>query len=297
MTSRRNFLKSASAATIWSAGVGSSVRAYAQGLNLPLGLQLYSVRELLPVDFDGTLRKIGGLGYREVEAAGFYQHDAKDVKRAMHQANLKCVSGHYPSDTLHQNFQAILDFHKELGAEYIICSSPGFRTPKAGGNGRALTMDDWRWNADEFNSFGAKASAVGLKFGYHNHIHEFAITDGMVPYVELIKRTDPSHVTLELDCGWVIVAGASPQEYLHKYPSRITMLHVKDFKRPSSLTAGADAYKPTELGRGFIDYGPIFEEAAKANNIKHIFVEQEGFDVPAEESLRIDAEYVRKFQR
>ena len=138
--------------------------------------------------------------------------------------------------------------------------------------------------------FGAKASAVGLKFGYHNHIQEFASIDGAIAYVELLKRTYPSHVTMELDCGWAIVAGASPKGYLHNCPSRITMLHVKDFKRPSSPTAPGEKYQSTELGRGFIDYQPIFAEAAKAKNIKHIFVEQEDFDVPAEEWLKIDAD-------
>ena len=296
MASRRDFLKRASAAVICSASIGSSIQAYAEGHSLPLGLQLYSVREMLPKDYEGTLREIGSLGYREVEAAGFYQHTAADVKKAMQQADLRCVSAHYPYNDLSQRFDAILEFHKELGAESIICSSPGFRTPHTGGGPRTLTLDDWRWNADQFNAFGEKINAAGMKFGYHNHIHEFTITDGQLPYAELLQRTDPAHVTMELDCGWVVVGGADPLEILRNHAARITMLHVKDFKKPDSGATGAEAYKNTELGRGVIDYRPIFAEIAKTGKIKHIFVEQEGFDVPANESLKIDADYMRKFQ-
>jgi sugar phosphate isomerase/epimerase len=293
MTSRRTFIQGASAAALCGTGVLSAVRAYAQSLRLPLGIQLYSVRDLLPKDYDGTLKMVGGLGYREVEAAGFQNHSPEDVKKSLQAANLRCVSAHYPSDLLHQKFDEILAFHKALGtAQYIICSSPGFRTPPAK-RGQVQTMDDWRWNAEEFNKFGAKVSAAGMKFGYHNHIHELEMVDGQMPYEELLKLTDPAHVTMELDCGWAVVAGANPVDVLQKHGSRISMLHVKDFVKPAAGVTGHEAYKPTELGRGFIDYKPILAAAAKTKSIKHVFVEQEAFDVPPEESLRIDAAYMQ----
>lgn len=293
MTSRRTFMKSATAAVVVSTGIGAAVRAYAESLRLPLGIQLYSVREMLPKDYDGTLKLLGSLGYKEVEAAGFFQHSAQDVKRSMQQAGIKCVSAHYPSDMLHQKFDEILAFHKELGVEYMICSSPGFRTPPSS-KAQAQTIDDWRWNAEEFNKFGAKTSAAGIKFGYHNHVREFAAIDGVIPYDELLKHTDPAHVTMELDCGWAVVAGANPVDLLRMHPTRISMLHVKDFKKPTDGSTDREAFKNTELGRGFIDYKPIFAEAAKAKRVKHVFVEQEGFDVPAEESLKIDAAYMHE---
>ena len=292
MTSRRTFIKSASAAALCGTGVFSSAIAYAQSLHLPLGIQLYSVREMLPKDYDGTLKMIGGLGYREVEAAGFQNHSPEDVKKSLQAANLRCVSAHYPSDLLHQKFDEILAFHKALGtAQYIICSSPGFRTAPTT-KGQAQSIDDWRWNADEFNKFGAKVSAAGMRFGYHNHVREFATIEGQVPYEVLLKQTDPAHVTMELDCGWAVVAGTNPVELLQKHGSRISMMHVKDFVKPTDGSTNREAFKNTELGRGFIDYKPIFAAAAKAKGIKHVFVEQEGFDVPAEESLKIDAAYL-----
>ena len=94
---------------------------------------------------------------------------------------------------------------------------------------KPFTLDDWHYNADQFDSLGEKAAAAGVRFGYHNHVREFALTDGKTPYIELLRLTDPKKVTFELDCGWVMVAGASPAEIMRDHPYRITMLHVKDF--------------------------------------------------------------------
>ncbi len=268
-------------------------KLYAQTLHLPLALQLYSVRELLPIDYAGTLKQIGDLGYREVESAGYFNHTAAEVKQAMDNAGLKLVSAHYPSDQLHNQFDQIIAFHKELGVDYIICSSPRLKDPSRRGKPDAFALDDWRSNAEEFNALGEKVHAAGMKFGYHNHITEFHKIDGVVPYVELMRLTDPSKVTMEMDCGWVIVGGGNPIELLRTYSTRITMLHVKDFKR-SDTPSNTNRPEVAELGQGTIDYAPILREAAKAGNIKHCFVEQEAFNVPPMESLKIDADYMRK---
>jgi sugar phosphate isomerase/epimerase len=262
---------------------------------LPLALQLYSVRQLLPTDYAGTLKEIGVLGYREVEAAGYFNRPAAEIKQAMDNAGLKLVSAHYPSAELHKQFDQIVAFNKELGVSYIVCSSPRLKDPNKTPRENVpdpYTLDDWRWNADEFNVLGEKVNAAGLKFGYHNHVNEFHKKDGVVPYVELMRLTDPSKVTMELDCGWVIVGGGDPIEYLRNYPTRISMLHVKDFKRPDPT--GTNRPEVAELGQGSIDYRPILQEAAKAGNIKHCFVEQEAFTVPPMQSLKIDADYMRR---
>jgi sugar phosphate isomerase/epimerase len=268
-------------------------KLHAQTLHLPLAIQLYSVRELLPNDYAGTLKQLGSLGYREVESAGYFNHSAAEVKQAMDAAGLKLVSAHYPSNDLHKQFDQIVAFNKELGVQYIICSSPRSKDP-APARGTPFTLDDWRYNADEFNALGEKVQAAGLKFGYHNHITEFHETDGVVPYVELIRLTDPSKVTMEMDCGWVIVGGGNPIELLRVYPTRISMLHVKDFKRSDTPPSNTNRPQVAELGQGTIDYAPILTAAAKTENIKHCFVEQEAFDVPPMESLKIDADYMRK---
>lgn len=294
MITRRSFLGQASAVTAGLALGARSPLASAQPLGLPLGLQLYSVREQLAKDYEATLQQVGSIGYREVEAAGFYKHTAAEVKQAMQKANLHCVSAHYPMAELKPRFEEILAFHRELGVEYLICSSPSFKTPPAATDkGRPLAIEDWRWNAEQFNQMGAKAAAAGIHFGYHNHVHEFAATDGAVPYMELLRLTDPAKVTFELDCGWAVVAGVKPVDLMRDHPSRFSMLHVKDFKVDGA--GGAPAHEPavTELGRGSIDYRPIFQQAAKNQKIKHMFVEQEAFDMPYMESLKVDADYMR----
>jgi sugar phosphate isomerase/epimerase len=106
-----------------------------------------------------------------------------------------------------------------------------------------------------------------------------------------MKLTDPAKVTMELDCGWAVVAGQNPADLLTRYPTRFSMLHVKDFKLTPASTP-SNHPPSTEMGHGTIDYHPIFE-AAKKTNLKHAFVEQEEFDLPQMEALKIDADYMR----
>jgi sugar phosphate isomerase/epimerase len=297
MISRRDFLGRATAVAASTALFGRASLSKADPLGLPLGLQLFSVRQQIAKDFEGTLAQVGSLGYREVEAAGFFQHSAADVKQAMQKANLRCVSSHVPFGDLQPNFDERLAFSKELGVEYLICSSPGFKTPPAAGatnRGRKMTLEDWRYNAEQFNLMGEKVAAAGLHFGYHNHTGEFASTEGVVPFMEMLRLTDPAKVTFELDCGWAIVGGIKPVDLLRDHPGRFSLLHVKDFK----LGEGADPHNPTvtELGMGSIDYRPIFQQAAKTQKIKHMFIEQEAFDMPYMESLKVDADYMRNLK-
>jgi len=223
-----------------------------------------------------------------------------DVKQAMQKANLRCVSSHVPFGELHQHFDEHLAYNKELGVEYLICSSPGMKAPSDGSNTtrRTLTLDDWRYNAEQFNIMGEKTVAAGMRFGYHNHFHEFIPVDGVVPYMEILRITDPAKVTLELDCGWTVVGGFKPVEVLRDYPNRFSMLHVKDFKVAAGTTAGPGTPEPTvtELGMGSIDYRPIFQQAAKTQKIKHMFVEQEAFDMPYMQSLKVDADYIQNLK-
>lgn len=273
---------------------------WANPIGLPLGLQLYSVRELLPTNYAEALKQVGSLGYQEVEAAGFFGHAAKEVKAAMSQAGLRCVSAHYPLAQLMPNQAEIIQYGIDLGLEYIVCSSPllkdGSRTQTGGARAIAdlMTLDDWRWNAEQFDRIGESVNAAGIRFGYHNHTGEFREFDGVVAYDELMRLTDPAKVTMEMDCGWVTVGGKNPVDYLNRYPTRISMLHVKDFNL-RGWTPGNATPPSTEMGRGSIDYRPIFEAAKKAG-IKHAFVEQEEFDIPPMEALKVDADYIRAFK-
>src|ERR1700722_6477485 len=280
ITRRRVINSTSAAAALLYTGVGR-----AASLGLPVGLQLYSVRTLLPTDYAGTLKQISALGYKEVEAAGFFNMPVEQVKAAMKAAGLRCVSAHYPLLLLRQHLDEILPFCKSLGVGFVVCSSPMHQ--KEGVKG-PLAMDDWRWSADQFNQVATKVEAAGMRFAYHNHHAEFAPIDGVLPYDELLKLTDPAKVSFELDCGWVVIGGQDPVRYLKQYPTRIVMLHVKDFKdnKPRSV----------ELGTGSIDYTPIFAAAAAGGHIRHAFVEQEEFQGPIMEALAVDAKYMKNMR-
>lgn len=291
--SRRNFVRGAAAC---AALLGApSLRA--NPLGLPVGLQLYSVRDFLPKDFNGTLGQLGAIGYQEVEAAGFFGHSAADVKAAMRRAGLHCVSAHYSMADLQPQLDELIRYAQDLGLSFLVCSSPLLRHPVPGqswlASMEAMGLDDWRWNADQLNQIGKRVHAAGLRFGYHNHFVEFHEHDGVVPYDELLRLTDPQFVEMEMDCGWVVIGGGHPEEYLRKHAPRFSMLHVKEFQL-SGWKPGMEAVS-TEMGRGSIDYKSIFA-AAKHAPIRHIFVEQEAFpDLPAMQALRTDAEWMRAF--
>jgi sugar phosphate isomerase/epimerase len=258
-------------------------RLAAKTLGLPIGLQLYSVRDLLPKDFDGTLKAVRDAGYTEVEAAGYYDRTAADFRHAMDQAGLRCISTHHPLAPLRANTDQLIEYANNLGLEYIVCPSAMHRDPKAHG---PLTLDDWHFVADELNRIGAKVKAAGMSLGYHNHTPEFGTEAGVTFYDELLRLTDPRLVFFEMDCGWVAAAGRNPIDYLSKSPERFPLLHVKDMARKAD-----GRWDSTVMGEGTVDYKPILRAAT---GLKHYFIEQEEFTRDPIESLRADADYMRK---
>jgi len=280
--SRRTFLKAAGAAG--AAAVLDNRLSPAQVKHIPVGLQLYSVREQLPKDFDGTLHQLAAIGIKEVEAAGYFKKTAAEFRSSLDAAGLRCVSTHHALLELKPKLDQWIDFGHTLGLEYIICSWAGVhRDPSRKGE---MTLDDWRYAADEFNQIGEKIKAAGITFGYHNHWVEFGTEGGVVFYDELLKRTDPKYVVFEMDCGWVVAGGHNPVDYLGKTPQRFPLLHVKDLvKQPDGK------YKNVVMGHGPIDYKPIMKAAT---GLKHYFIEQEEFQGDPFANLREDVEYMRK---
>ena len=285
MISRRHFIGTTTA----TLAAFASRNAFATPLGLPLGIQLYSVREQMAHDLDAALAGVAAAGFIQVEAAALPKKPAKEIRAALDKAGLKCVSSHHGLGELQQHFDETVAFEKELGVSFIVCPSPGRRTwAPAGKPQPPMTLDDWHYSAEQFNLIGDKLGPLGIRFAYHNHTPEFAITEGKTPYMELLRLTDPTKVSFELDCGWAVVGGVSPVDIMRTHPNRIVMLHVKDF-----TIAPGQGDKVTELGRGSIDYRPIFAQAAKTQHIAHAFVEQEAFDMPWQESLKVDAAYMR----
>ncbi len=280
---RRDLLKTTSTV---AAGFAASRILTAAPVNRPIGLQLYSVRELLPKDFEGTLHALSAAGYSEVEAAGYYDKTAAEFRHAMDQAGLRCVSTHHPLPLWKQKEDELIEYGHTLGLDYMICSSAGgvHRNPEA--KGGELNLDDWRFVADELNRIGAKVKKAGMTLGMHNHTPEFASEDGIVVYDELLRRTDPRLVVFEMDCGWVTAAGHNPVDYLSRTPERFPLLHVKDMVRTPN------GYHSVVMGTGIIDYHPILRAAT---GLRHYFIEQEEFQGDALAELRRDAAYMRSF--
>jgi sugar phosphate isomerase/epimerase len=283
ITTRRSFLKAGGA--VAAAACTGAGRLAARTLRLPIGLQLYSVRQMLAKDFDGTLRKIKAAGYTEVEAAGYYDRTAADFRQAMDQAGLRCISTHHPLDMMHARCDELIEYGHALGLDYIVSPSAMHRDPAAKG---PLTLDDWRWSASELNRIGEKVKAAGMTFGYHNHTPEFDNEGGVVFFDELLRLTDPNLVVFEMDCGWVYTAGRNPAEYLSKTPERFPLLHIKD------MVKGADGeFHSPQMGHGKVDNRAILRAAT---GLKHYFIEQEDYDMDPFEELRLDAEYMRKLK-
>ena len=287
----------------------------ANPLNLPIGLQLYTVGEEMKNDPAGTLKRVAAIGYREVELSPLSNMSPADTQRMLSEAGLKTPAGHFLLQDLMSSLPQKIESAKQLGQEYMIVTVPWVADParfqQKGGESQmdfflgilnGLTLDDWRWNAEQFNKLGAKVKAAGLQLGYHNHNFDFKPYGSTTGYDEFIRLTDPELVKLELDCGWMVVAGQDPVVYLAKYPDRYRLLHLKDFHKgfkPGTALAdkSSGAPVPTELGRGAIDYTKIFA-AAKKVPIRAMFVEQEPpfTEMPALEAIAVDYSYLKNLR-
>lgn len=282
----------------------------ARTLKMPIGLELYRVGKEMEDDPLGTLKQVATVGYQEVELSPMSKIGAKELRQMINDVGLTNPAGHYMLPDLMKDLDSKIAFAKEMGQHYMIVTVPWIadmsRVHADPAKGQmaffmallnAFTLDDYKWSAEQFNKIGEPVKKAGLQLGYHNHNFEFKKYEGGVTgYDEFLRLTDPNLVKLEMDCGWVTVAGHDPVEYLKKFPERYKLLHIKDFKKGFTPTdtlgeTGEGAPVPTELGRGSIDYRRIF---AAAKHIDSIFVEQEPpfKEMPALEAMKVDYEYL-----
>ncbi len=301
-STRREFLRntgSLGAAALVATTFGSSAVAWADPMGLPVGIQLYTVRGVIEADTPGTLKQLHEIGYREVETAGFGKYSAKEFGQLIKDAGLSCPSAHLPLNG--PDYGPVFDDAHALGVTYATSSTlsagPGRShamkpaKPVAHHGWPQLGLEGFKRLAAKMNDVGTKAKAAALQYAYHNHDLEFQkMPDGSYGYDVLLTETDHDLVKFEIDCGWMVVGGASPVEYMKKYPDRFRMIHVKDFK---AMPQEGKRPEGSELGAGFIDYKPIFAEGRLAG-IQHAFAEQEGpYTKPEMESARIDYAYLR----
>lgn len=280
-STRRGILRFGGAAAAAMAIAPQAFAARRRVLDLPPGLQLWTVKEELAKDFDGTLRRLKALGYARVEAAGWSGKSPDDFRKGVRAAGLDCFSCHFSMGDLITEHESKLAAARDVGARYFVASSPAFLKPLDPARpwvfavAEAMTLADWRRNAEAMNRIGARAKALGLRFGYHNHPAEFLTIDGTFIFAELLRLTDPTLVTFEVDLGWVAGAGYDPAKILAAHGARIELLHVKDIaareRTPGTIVTDLNT---TPVGSGTIDWAPIFKAADRAP-IAGWFVEQE----------------------
>ncbi len=288
---RRTFLGTAT--TLTAGTLLSSRLGWAAGDHKidKVGVQLYTVRDQMKADFEGTIAKVASIGYKEVEFAGYFDRTPQQVRAVLEKNGLSAPSTHVQYDELDAKFPAVVEASKTIGLEYIICPWIPEDLRKS--------PDIWKHASEKFNKCGELSKKAGMQFGYHNHWFEFLPTNGKLPYDELLKLCDKDLVKMELDLCWITTAGADPLKYFNEYPGRFPLVHVKDLKKlPQISTGGAqnfgDTVDLTEVGSGIIDWKKIFAQSDKAG-IKHYIVEHDRPKAPFE-SIATSYQYLSKLR-
>lgn len=306
MINRREFIKT-------SLAVGGTLAA----VNVPamykttaisnVGLQVWSVAKFLEKNFEATLKQIASIGYKELELygpypfssqqdkdswkagnsvlgftqSGYFDRSVTAFKDALAAHGLRTPAMHVGLDTLRNKLEETAEAAHQLGQEYAgIAYLP---------EENRRTLDDWKRAADEFNTIGRKAKALGIKFYYHNHGYGLKPVGGKVPFDIILENTDPSLVFFEMDIFWTTAGGADPVKYLDKYPGRFKLMHVKDMtKRVQFSGDGGNPAQWVELfpqiadaGKGVLDIKSIVAHARKSG-LDHFIVENDAIVNPTE---------------
>jgi len=303
--SRRTFLRSTAVAggAGWLTRESRLLRPNPVGL--APGVQLWSVREELKSNLEGTLRQLAKIGYREAELIE-NPKAPREFRKKVEAAGLRCVSGHFELQDLKD--AATMAAAQDLGLAYMVLVFPAL--PSLEGQSvdanfqqfvplyEKISLSDYKWNADQLNQCAENLKRHGIRTGYHNHAIDFKNFGGTTGFDTLIQNTDPNLVCFEMDCGHVIHAGYDPIAYLNKYPTRIELLHIKDLVpgyHVSTTLDTEDKDTNAEIGAGSIDWKKLFETVARYRQVRHYFVEHEGkMAHPPLEALQISYNYLQK---
>jgi sugar phosphate isomerase/epimerase len=276
---RRTFLGTMTAATVLARNFSW---AAAEHKIEKVGIQLYTVRDLLNQDFDGTLARLEAIGYREAELSSSIRKSPREMKDGLVRHNFTAPSTHRSYEELNDKWPGVLEECKMLGCRYIVI--PGVTDEVRS------RPDGYKIAADTFNHAGEISKKAGIQLCFHNHWAEF-VPDaaGNKPFDILLKHGDPQLLKIEMDLGWSSVAGIDPLKYFAKFPGRFPLVHVKDFKRLPShdLVYGGHfdgdetIADMTAVGSGVIDWRRILAHSEQAG-IKHYFVEHDQPQDPTE---------------
>jgi sugar phosphate isomerase/epimerase len=284
---RREFLKTAGLL-----GSGLLVHNYLSGCNSAspakdvkkaFGIQLYTLRDVLPSDPKAILTQVASFGYKEIESyegdkGMFWGMKNTEFKKLMDDLGMKIVASHCDID---KDFEKKAAEAAAIGMNYLICPWLGPQ-PK---------LDEFKKAAEKFNQRGEVCKKNGIRFAYHNHDYSFKPLEGQMPQDVLMQNTDRDLVDYEMDIYWVVTGGEDPLTWLNNYPGRFKLSHVKDRKKNVPATEGNAS---TVLGTGSINFKEILATASK-NGMTHFMVEQELYEGTTPiDAAKADADYMKK---
>jgi sugar phosphate isomerase/epimerase len=237
---------------------------------IPIGLELYSVRQELAKDLPGTVTAVAKMGYEGVEFFSPYfqwtPEYAKEVRKLLDGLGIKCFSTHNSAASFApENMAKAIELNQILGSKYIIMASAG----------RVTDLDGWKKVAERLTAGAEKFKTAGIRAGFHNHQVEFKPIDGMKP-IEVLAKNTPKDVCLQLDIGTCLDAGSDPVAWIMANPGRIHIIHLKDWN-------STDGYKVL-LGEGATKWKEVFNAAEKKGGLEYYLVEQEGSKYPPMET-------------
>jgi sugar phosphate isomerase/epimerase len=318
MSSRRKFLQQL--ATVTGSSVllpqfGRAAGFFSTKAVMPVGLQLYTLGDLMTTDPKGTLQKVAAIGYTQMESAGsmkgnWYGLTPKELSAMIKDAGMQWRSAHVggaafsiermmkmaktPQDSariqqiaermknrpktenLTENYQQLADEAAEGGLSYLVCSS----IPVS-------TMDEIKTAVDVFSKAGEACKKNGVQFAYHNHVTEFDEVEGHRPFDYILGNTNKHLVKMELDLAWATKAKQDPVELFKLHPGRYPLWHVKDLDKTTM--------SPAEVGSGVVDFKRIFDNAGKSG-MKYFFVEQDQAPQPLQ-NITNSYNYLQKLMR
>jgi sugar phosphate isomerase/epimerase len=254
--SRRTFLALAGS-------VPFAASAFAQSTKVPIGLELYSVRDDLTKDLKGTVTAVAKMGYQVVEFYSPYFEwtvdQAKDVRKLLDDLGIRCPSTHNGGTAISaEGIQKAIDLNQIIGSKYIILAGPG----------RISNLDGWKALAERLGAAAEKLRPLGMATGFHNHQLEWKPVDGQRP-MDILAKGTPKEVALQLDCGTCVEAGADPVAWIHANPGRIKSTHLKDWG------AGEGRGYAVAFGEGDVPWKPLLAAAEGAGGVEYHLIEQE----------------------
>ncbi len=279
MITRRHFIQTTALATAGSALMTMPEDIFAKKIKT-VGIQLYTVRAEMAKDFEGTLKAVAALGYKEFEFAGYNNKSPQEVKTLLSSLGVTAPSAHFALAALEKDLSKTIDTAKAVGHKIIICP---FLMPN-----ERKTLDDYKKVCGILNRAGEACQKAGIQLGYHNHDFEFKELEGQLPMDLMLAECDKNLVKIELDLGWITYAGKDPLTYFAKHPGRFICFHVKDMNPNTKEVT-------VELGRGNVDFKRILAKSKQAG-VKHYFVEQDHSTMSPLESIKISMEYLKKLE-